>query len=182
MRAELNDIFESNFEARIETVFSNLSGGRTVELARENPDRTYVLATIRILHPHKNGLAAHTGNALTESYDAHEHLQSIVKLTNSLSYFIIIDKPERGGKLVLYDLLWEQTTADQKKLFATARVDKFLSNYRQRSFAPEIGDMILFNGGRIWPGVSNIQGNKIRITIGGFMGISKDDLQVFYWS
>ena len=182
-REELNQIFGIDFEARIEKILTKISGGRNVEIPAENPNGVYIPATVRIFHPNKvDILPVHTDN---EHFEMHQvscaHLNQIAKLQDSLSYLIVIEKPEKGGELVLYDLLWEQTPQTLKEQFDTAVRARHLEQLNKKYLAPNPGDMVIFNAGRIWHKVSDIQGKKNRITVGGFMSISKDNEKVFYW-
>ena len=45
-----------------------------------------------------------------------------------------------------------------------------------------IGDLIIFDAGRIWHRVSEVQGTTPRLTIGGFICFSQDDHTVYYFS
>jgi hypothetical protein len=171
LRIELEDIFETPFEATVEAILSKMSGERTVELPREN-NRTYTPATIRFVYPNR-GIPLHKGNEFLAD-SAYDRLKQIAKMTDSLSYFIVIDKPEKGGELVIYDPPPDQLT--------NAKKDLDLEKCQKRYINPSIGDLVLFQGGSIWHEVSEVQGTKERITIGGFLAISKCDRKIFYWS
>lgn len=173
-RSELKRLFATSYEARVEALLSKMSGGRKVELARENDERIYTPATFRFLHPNRGGIGLHRDNEFLVQ-PSYQHLNKVAKMVNTLSYFIIIDKPEQGGDLVLYDLPPEQSDTPIK--------DLDLKNCSKKYITPDIGDMILFQGGNILHQVTpDAQGQKTRITIGGFLAISKDEQKVFYWS
>lgn len=101
-RSELNKIFATGYEARIEALLSKISGDRKVELASEN-NQTYAPAQIRFIEPNKGGLIIHKGSQFLQ-HQAFAHLREIARLQEHLSYFLIIDKPESGGELIIYDL------------------------------------------------------------------------------
>ena len=173
-RVELKKLFTTNFEARIEAILSMMSGGRKVELGRENNERIYTPATFRFLHPNRGGIGLHRDNEFLVQ-PSYKHLNKVAKMVNSLSYFIIVDTPEQGGDLVLYDVPPEQSKTRIK--------DLDLENCPKRIITTQIGDMILFRGGDILHQVTpDAQGKKTRITIGGFLAISKDNEKIFYWS
>jgi hypothetical protein len=173
LREDLKNLFKTNYEARVEAILTKMSRGRTVEIPREDAQKIYTPATIRFVHPNKGGIKLHRGNEFLGD-GAYDYMNQIAKIVNGLSYFIVIDKAEQGGELVLYDLLPEQ--------LATPKKDLDLDKCNKRYLNPDIGDMILFQGGSIFHAVADVQGNKERITIGGFVAISKDDQKVFYWS
>lgn len=172
-RAELNKLFTTNFEARVEAIFSMMSGGRTVEVAKESDKRIYTPATIRFVHPNLGGILPHKNNDYIEE-PFYSYLNQVTRLKDALSYYIVIDKPEQGGDLLLYDLLPEQSIGLTKNLD--------LENCSKRCISPNVGDMILFHGGKIVHKIIDVKGPKTRITIGGFLALSKDDRKILYWS
>ena len=50
-----------------------------------------------------------------------------------------------------------------------------------KRLALEKGDLLLFDGGRIWHQVRPVLGQTNRVTIGGFTALSKNHRKVFYW-
>ena len=175
-RSELNKIFATGYEARIEALLSKVSGERKVELASEN-NQNYAPAQIRFMEPNKGGLIIHKGSQFLE-HQAFAHLKEIARLPEHLSYFLIIDKPESGGELIIYDLPQEEA----KKDFDTLNKNSAFEKCDKKYIIPDIGDMVLFHGGTIWHKVADAKGSKSRISIGGFIALSKDDRQIFYWS
>lgn len=172
-RDKLKTLFNTSFEARVEAVLSQMSGGRKVEVARENDERIYTPATVRFVYPNRGGMVPHKNNDfLPNSY--YDHLQQIARMVDALSYFIIINKPESGGDLVLYDLPTEESM--------TLTKDLDLEKYPKRYITSDIGDMILFHGGNIVHQITDVIGQKVRITIGGFLAMSKDEQKFLYWS
>lgn len=172
-REKLKTLFNTNFEARVEAVFSKMSGGRKVEVARENDERVYTPATVRFVYPNRGGMVPHKNNDfLPNSY--YDHLKQIAKMVDALSYFIIIDTPESGGDLVLYDLPTEESM--------TLTKDLELEKCPKRYITPDIGDMIIFHGGNIVHQITDVTGQKARITIGGFLAMSKDEQKFLCWS
>lgn len=175
-RNELKKIFQNGYEERVEALLSKVSGGRTVEIASENT-QTYAPAQIRFMEPNKGGLIIHKGSQNLHN-PPFAHLREITKIYEHLSYFIVIDKPEEGGELIVYDLPPEESTKDFEDLVKSSAFEKCEKRYVR----PDIGDMVLFHGGPIWHKVADIKGNKNRITIGGFVALSKDEQKIFYWS
>ena len=178
-RLQLNQIFADEFETRIFDVFNNLHSLKNIKLLDRKNHDICIPAQIRIVYPGKGGLKAHTDNEVFEKYQVYKHFNEIQKDVDILSYFIVIDKPEKGGELVLYDLLREQTTLSMKQDFYSCQRDNFLDNLRKQYINPDIGDMVIFNGGRIWHKVADFDGDKNRITVGGFL-LSSQDNQTIY--
>ncbi|MDM9585832.1 2OG-Fe(II) oxygenase [Nostoc sp. GT001] len=175
-RNDLKNIFEGGYEQRIEGLLSKVSGGRVVEIASEN-NQTYAPAQIRFVEPNKGGIIIHKGSQFLQ-HPSFAHLTKIARLQEHLSYFLIVDKPEEGGELIIYDLPPEEA----KKDFDTLVKDSAFEKCDKKYISPDIGDMVLFHGGTIWHKVAEARGNKNRISIGGFVAISTDDQKIFYWS
>lgn len=175
-RTELQQIFPNGYEARIEALLSKVSGGRTVEIASEK-NQSYAPAQIRFMEPNKGGLIIHKGSQNLH-HPPFAYLRKFVRIHEHLSYFLIIDKPEEGGELIVYDLPSEEANKDFDDLIKNSAFEKCEKRY----ISPDIGDMVLFHGGPIWHKVADVKGKKSRISIGGFVALSKDDQKIFYWS
>ncbi len=176
---ELKDIFAHNFETKLFSIFNNISGSQKLELAKTNDENKFIPGQIRVLYPKKGGYKAHNEHELFKYYKLYEHLKPIVNEFEILSYFLVIDKPKIGGELILYDFLQEQTTSGMRNFFYTDQLDAYLDNFRKQYINPDIGDMVIFNGGRIWHKVADFDGDKNRITVGGFLLSSQDNQKIY---
>jgi len=105
----LEKVFAKKFELIAEEVFNQLSGDKNVNPPIAKNGELYKSTTIRILHPNKGGIRAHVGNEFIQKLPQYEDLASTVKLEDQLSYFIVLQEPNSGGELVLYDLLYKDT-------------------------------------------------------------------------
>lgn len=175
-RTELNKIFAAGYEARIEALLRKISGERKVEIASED-NQTYAPAQIRFMEPNKGGLIIHKGSQNLH-HPPFAYLREITRIFEHLSYFLIIDKPEEGGELIVYDLPPEEAKKDVDALTQKSAFEKCEKRY----ISPDTGDMVLFHGGTIWHKVADVKGKKSRISVGGFVALSKDDQKIFYWS
>lgn len=173
VRPQLDQIFETSFETLVESVLSKISGGRKVEVPIENADSYYIPGTVRFVEPNTGGIRVHKGNDFID-ITGWQYLNQVSKTIDSLSYFILIEKAEQGGELVLYE-----PSTDQ---LLTPTLDLDLEKCKATYIDPDVGDMIVFRGGNIVHKVADVKGLTTRITVGGFMAISKDDQKVFYWS
>ncbi|MGB3649795.1 MAG: tetratricopeptide repeat protein [Rivularia sp. (in: cyanobacteria)] len=178
-RLLLNQIFVDEFEKRILNIFNSLHSLKSIKLLERKNNQICIPASIRIFHPNKGGLPAHTDNAVFENFGVYNHFKEIKKDVDILSYFIVIDKPETGGELVLYDLLREQTTTSMKKMLNSCQKDNFLDSLRKQYINPDIGDMVIFNSGRIWHKIADFDGDKNRITVGGILAHSQDNQTIY---
>jgi hypothetical protein len=110
-----------------------------------------------------------------------------MKKEGQLSFFIVMQQPESGGELTLYDMVWEHVNGKDFPENNEFVLDKngskvFLNDVESKKFNPEPGDLLIFYGGKIWHRVEPIMGTKPRITLGGFINFSDDKKKCFYWS
>lgn len=197
---ENNEAFNNNFHQttkvdlynKINTLFANLSGGRKVEVPKgfENLGR-YLFGNFRHLHPNGGLMTVHCGNYFGKNFEiVYRHLVQKIKVTNQMSYFVMVQKPDIGGELSIFNLRWidgqgkSGFSEDEEVFLSNGAVIKVDNHPKIKRFPmiPEPGDMILFQGGNIWHRVEKVFGNKERITFGGFMGIDKDESTFYYWT
>ncbi len=143
----------------------------------------------RILFGNKNGINVHCENAFIESLlpEVKNGLQSKVDLYNILPYFIILDKPEKGGELIVFNEDWDDLKVDVGILNNRDLVDKegrFISKkgLKVYRFEPAVGDLVIFRGAQLWHAINDIQGKNPRITMGGFVGFNKSEDKFYCWS
>lgn len=190
-RQKCRTLFEGmlDFEALMESMLRSLSGGLTVEIPSGSQGQTYIPATIRKV-PTNHEFPIHVGNDFLNSPQS-EHLRSLVDITDQLSFFVPLVLPEAGGELVIYGLEWdgeelsfENTSSSNpygNRLYPQAH-PVFDREYGSMTFKPNIGDMMLFDGGRFYHCIVPTVGDRTRITIGGFLSFSKDHDSIYYWS
>lgn len=183
-KSELTRNLNFSFEARLLDLLNKVAGGRKVEIPTKNRQE-YCLANIRVLEPGKGGLHAHIGNEFIERFSELGSLAEIAELTNQLSFFVVVQKPDSGGGLTIYDLEWENTPRsyiDGSLLYYSEERNKAMDEYKSFTIPAEEGDLILFTGGKVWHRVETPKGQSARITIGGFAAKSKDDNVLYVWS
>lgn len=176
-----------DFEERMQSVLRSLCGGLSVQIPTGTQGESYIPATIRTL-PEGHEFAIHVGNDILKSPQS-EHLRTIVDNTDQLSFFIPLALPEAGGELLVYGLEWDGEPLDYKKfsgydqkLYHHTSHKLFDELYGSMSFAPRLGDMMLFDGGRFYHCITPTVGSRARITIGGFLAFSQDHDAIYYWS
>jgi Rps23 Pro-64 3,4-dihydroxylase Tpa1-like proline 4-hydroxylase len=57
-----------------------------------------------------------------------------------------------------------------------------MENYQQMPIKPKPGSLVIFDDSRILHRVSTVEGNRRRITVGGFVAFSENGEKVYYWS
>ncbi|MEX0768889.1 MAG: hypothetical protein WD029_10500 [Microthrixaceae bacterium] len=178
----IDSLFDVDFVNRIGQVLSAVGGGRPASVPVEVGRGEYVPLTIRFLPPDGGVMHAHTANEFCNAWGSYEHLREIAQMWNSLSYFVVGQKPDSGGELVLYDLMWDDTPEDVRVLSMSEERDALLERFTKTPIDLNVGDMILFTGGRIWHRVEPVHGQNERVTIGGFAALSEDGASIYFWS
>ena len=165
-----------------------LAGGRPWEVAA-SPDAaaSYGPVNFRVMEPGALGIQTHVGNEFM--FTAHEcaHLAQLVHTQTQLSWFYVLQPPEGGGELVLYDLRWEETPPAFVRDAGYSRIpfvrDRVLAQTRATmTVRPAAGDLVVFDGGRIWHSVAGVHGARPRITVGGFFAPRREEATLLFWS
>lgn len=165
---------------RVFDVVSRLVAGRTVTSPAEG-ERRYSAGNVRFYEPGSVGLPAHAGNEFHMHGDGTlAHLRSTTATTDHMSWFVILQQPDEGGELAVFDRTIETYTAsgpwtDQ------GRQDEEFDAIPALRVDPAPGSMVLFGGGWRWHRVEPVTGTVARATYGGFAGISHDGGAVNLW-
>lgn len=185
---DFTEKFNFDFVQRITDVLIKIGGNRSVKVPSgiENIG-IYNPATIRYLVPNEGEFNVHCGNYFHKEFpNFYDHMNSISVIENQMSYFVVLQKPEVGGELVVYDLTWDEAETRLGGVIKTKSGKELnLSNpnfANHIKLSPNAGDMIVFSGGRIWHKVEKPQGSFARITMGGFLSRSRDDRELYIWS
>jgi hypothetical protein len=189
---EYKQEFGVDLSKKLDDLFSKISNNRPIKVPVGTGGKgIFPFGTYRFLKPKDGILSVHCGNYFqSEFLEIYKELSAKVMVEDQLSYFIVLNKAEIGGQLSLFNLRWKE---GQTK--PSARFDEFVilpsgkklyvdddPSIEKMQMDPEPGDMILFQGGKIWHRVERIFGEENRITFGGFMGFSYDLKEVYYWS
>ncbi len=166
-----------DFEEKVESVFYNLSDGRPIQIPTSLEGDTYTPATIRVL-PDNHEIDLHVGNDFPD-FPESSHLKTLINVTDQLSYFIPMSLPKAGGELIVYNL---ECQTNDEIIAAYHLDDSIMDKYESIVLKPNLGDMVLFDGGRYYHRVTPIVGDNPRRTIGGFLAFSSQEDRVYYWS
>lgn len=152
-----------------------------------NLKKPLVPFNVRELKPQYGELVIHCENLFFDEFpNFFKWLKLMDIKDNKLSYFITIQKSDKGGELCCYDLNWKHVKT--RKDFSTL-VDESGKEYnindssvKHQLVAPNEGDLLLFGGGDIWHRVIKIEGHQSRITIGGFIAETNRAGEYYIWS
>jgi hypothetical protein len=165
--------------SRIVDAMTAVAGGRPVERPHNDAGEPYGLATIRMVSP-GGDLLLHCGNAFYawRSYDA---LRPLLDTTMQFSFFVVLQAPEGGGGLEVFDADYTDPTTPctPDGGWDTPAIE---GGYPSIVLPAVPGQMILFDGGRYFHKVRPVQGGRNRFTIGGFLSLSKGHDRVLHWA
>jgi len=188
-RKEMPSLLGIDVESRIKSVFKSLGGGRdAIILESPNSEMSYMPATLRVFYPEKGGIPIHCGNMFNQMLpNLYSDLNEKVATKNQLSYFIMIQPAESDGHLRVYNLEWKDGQKVVSETEVTLENGTIVSSEKEgelRSFEVNLvaGDLIVFAAGEIWHRVDSPLGNRNRITIGGFLGFTKNSGDITFWS
>lgn len=190
-RSFCRDLFAPghDFEERIDEILAAMSGGRAVGLPAAPDGEPYTPATIRVLEVGQD-MGWHFENQFLHATVGYRHLATLINHSDHLSYFVVLETPQAGGELVLYDLKWNETEwLDTEKggikRSGTAGGRPIADVMKERAtmaLSPPPGSLVVFDGGNILHRVSAVEQGGRRVTIGGFTAFAKGRENVYYWS
>lgn len=186
------DRFGVDLPQRLNDLFRQIGGGRKVSVPNGMEEEgKYPFATFRYLVPSVGMIAVHCGNYFQNTFlKVYQHLSSIVKVKDQMSFFIVLQEAEEGGELTVFNFRWEEgqskiNPSEDREIYLPNGKPYFIDEdkgMQKIMLKPKVGDMVLFQGGRIWHRVEPVGGQQNRITFGGFMGFSDDEHVIYYWS
>ncbi len=175
--------YGSDLLQEISTLFGRLNPGceQNTPLGCNNKG-CYIPGTFRIQYPEKVNINLHCGNQFIHLFPKYyEHLSSTVDVMDQLSYFIMLQEPDEGGRLILYDVSWNEAqdcdTITNSIITLDGKTIPLDATNAIKSSKLEIrtGDLLVFSGGQIWHAVEQVKGNTERVTFGGFIAFGKGE-------
>jgi hypothetical protein len=183
-REQLTEVFGFSIEELQLDLLNRISVRRPVQVL-DYLGAPFKGCVMRITPPN-GAFYAHVGNQFLEGIQDYQRLADQVDFYDQVSFFLLIERPERGGVLQLYDLQWEDTPNVFKHfpgMSTQLREQIFERYYRGAVSLPvDAGDMVVFAGGRIWHKVADVKGETNRVTVGGFIAKSRNQAGYYIWS
>jgi|CXWL01.1.fsa_nt_gi hypothetical protein len=181
--------FGVDLERRLGALFEGLASGIKTAVPEDLAGcGSFVPFTFRELLPGVGTLKAHCERLFFQEFPSFfERLMHFTDNEALLSFFIVLQRPGRGGALALYDLIWRPgqkrpTDFDIRHPDgACVNVDDVEALPQQR-LSPSTGALVVFSGGKIWHRVDLTETAPSRITIGGFLSFSPDVRRMYLWS
>ncbi len=179
VRATIRAIFgDYDFEGAFQRVLGAISG-LPMELAPGPEGAHYAPMTIRCL---KQGatLTIHRGNEFLGWASNHDLVQRI-DTRDQISFFTPLQRPPKGGGLLVYPGYFPPHEREALELLSPEAFSEADERLGGILLEPDVGDLIVFDGGRYLHRVTRVEGAD-RWTIGGFLSPSKQWDKVHYWS
>lgn len=181
-RAIYREAFGFDPQDRIGDIVRPMAGGLEPAAPSEN-GRDYNPGNVRWYEPGWGGLKAHVGNEFRGQHEdgAMSHLITTTRTHDHLSYFAMLQPPDSGGALSVYDLLWDTFKPDETTEWTYGRDDHEFDELNAMKISLAPGEMVLFGGGWRWHRVDEVSGKVPRITYGGFSAPSIDGKYLHFW-
>lgn len=184
-----NENFGIDIILKMNQIFSFIKNAPRIEIPNKpNTTNQYVPFTFRELFPGEGCLKAHCENLFFQEFPSFfNKINAFSMLDHQLSFFIVLQKPEMGGELTLFDIVWNENQRrindGEIKLENEITYDfddaiKLKRDYHH----PPVGSLFVFSGGKIWHRVEKIVSAPSRITVGGFLSFSHDKNKLYTWS
>lgn len=144
----------------------------------------FVSGCLRIIPSSYGVINIHADNDFYTGKDSfYEHFKKSVNITNHVSYISMLQKPKKGGNLVLYNIEYPYFSKQEDGTVFGAKTKKIkVENIGFYEVNINEGDVVLFSGGQIWHSVNKMIGEKNRITFGGFSALSNDKKTIYLWT
>jgi len=185
----LKSNFGIDLTALLKDIFERFSNNRKhVFLEGENQLGVFPHCQFRVLYPNKGLFPVHCGNVFHYEFEKfYKRLSHKAKIKDQMSFFILLQKPDKGGELVLFDILWEEgqrmVPVDGIQLADGSVIDPIKSRkVKKMTLDLKPGDMLMFSGGPIWHKVTMVEGKHDRITLGGFFSTTADGKNIVTWA
>ena len=183
------DVFIVDIQEKLSNLFAKLLlADRFDRVKHSSFGGEFPFCTFRELFPQTGEMTIHCEKALMSfAEDFYANFRVGADASEQLSYFITLQKPDRGGELLLYDFDYEKVSRklrDNEFLMADGTVLNIdESSERCTKIDPSAGSIVVFNGGNFWHKIDKVEGCTERITLGGFAITTTDfDKAVFVWS
>lgn len=142
-------------------------------------DATYTPVTYRKLFP-SSMLSIHRGNEFHE-WTTFRDLVTRIGDGGQMSFFTPMAMPPQGGELHIYPGYFSPDERSRMDGLPESHLAELNASLGAISVRPDVGDLLVFDGGRYLHRVAEVRGGD-RWTMGGFLAHSSDGSEVLFWS
>lgn len=164
--------------ARVSQVLSGLFGGRPAGPPAFDAEKSWAPCNYRALDPGEQIYSHHDNHFGLEVY---QRMPEDLDRTTALSWFVTLQAPDAGGELVVYGL-WGSDP--NPPMLPTRFLDTAALEARFHKHACDLrdGDLVVFDAGRYVHRVTPVEGERPRLTLGGFLTVAKDRSRLAFWA
>jgi len=181
--------FGLDIQQKFTDILTALNGGHPAHVLTLDNTAAYLPFTFRLIVPKKNHINLHADNLFPQlAPEFYAPLKKVAEVHNQLSFFTVLQQPEHGGELSLYNAAYDVAkdfNIEQQTIVLDngthLHADRAGEVFRQQ-FNLEAGDLVVFAGGQLYHRIEEVYGTKLRITLGGFLGYSTSNSDIYYWS
>lgn len=169
------------FETVLQTTLGALASGATIAPPRSANGHLYGPSTIRVLGAGA-AIDLHCEEE-TRRFPAMKELDQTIDLSAQLSFYVSLALPSAGGQLRISsarhgDPRHRLESRDRRSAQTLELVDGLEFVVADVG----VGDLLIFDAGRHYHRVTEVQGDRARWTMGGFLARSRDRSTVHYWA
>ena len=169
-----------DIEAAIDGALRALGAPWSVTVPTGTDGRAFLAVTVRVL-VEGDRLPLHFEN---ETFDrpVMAPLRPDLDASTLMSFYVPLATPPAGGLLRLFRT--HCLDGGDSLIGRLGGEDPAREEFERRGFSfvlPEVGDLLVFDGGRWYHDVTPVEGGT-RWTLGGFLGVTRDHTAVRYWS
>lgn len=182
---------EHELEAQLVESLSALAGGRSVSAPLGPGGARYAPAGLRTILPGDKGLPIHCDSMYFSERSEYWHLSKLVDLGEELPFILPLTMSDCGGDLLLCALEWSEVEDRFRGISGRDQIPALLRRLREvfpdqdaypsKLIRQEPGDLLLFDGSRVFHRVTPLTGARARCTFGGFFGLSRDRSKAYIW-
>ena len=167
-------------EGAIDAAMRALAAPWSVAIPTGANGRAFLAVTVRVL-VEGDCLPLHYEN---ETFDrpVMDALRAELDTATLMSFYLPLVIPPRGGLLRLFRT--HCLDGGDSLIGRLGGEEHAREDFERRGFSvvvPEIGDLLVFDGGRWYHDVTPVEGGT-RWTLGGFLAVTRDHTAVRYWS
>lgn len=181
-RGQFEDVLLNTVQNKFEKLFSDVT---FKPISQNSKDETLNNLTIRIIQPKQSVINHHCENeSIITNKSFFALLEKHINVWDMFSIVIMLQPPDFGGDIVVYNEKWESASLVDQQRQKLAELDK--ANFHQEHIKDIIhlnaGDLLIFCAGSLWHKVTEGVGAP-RITVGAFAGKSVlNQGEYLYWS
>lgn len=160
--------------ARVRTLVAQLMPHKRVGVAEED-GIPYSSAVVRV-HGDGDRALVHRDKALVDAKG-----WRVSHLTTQLSAVLCLQKPERGGELVMYRRMWTAEDEAHKARGTLGYPSALVQDSEGCTIAASEGDLYIINPS-LFHEIKTTRGQRRRMTLGTFFGFTNTTPEVLFWS